>query len=110
MTDPLPGTSTTRFQWLRILASVSAVLFGVGLIVLVAAIGHCSSFGGACPADSQPLWEDDVFGSAAFGGFVAVAVPMWLARPSLQRMRLAVPVGLGAALVVGLIARSAAAG
>jgi len=95
---------------LRLFLGVSAVLFGLGLVVLVSAVGHCSAFGGACPSDPPALWDDDVFGSAAAGGFIAVAIPMWLREPTLLRLRTAMPVGLAVALLVGLLARSAAAG
>ena len=56
------------------------------------------------------LLEDDVFGRAAVGAFVAVFVPVWLAQPSVCRLRIAVPVGVATAVIIGLIARSAALG
>ena len=44
------------------------------------------------------------------GAFVAVVMPVWLAQPSLCRLRIAVPVGVATAVIIGLIARSAALG
>lgn len=108
MTDSIPERH--RYPRLRLFLGMSAVIFGLGLVVLVSAVGHCSAFGGACPSDPPALWDDDVFGSAAAGGFIAVAIPMWLREPTWLRLRTAMPVGLAVAVVVGLIARSAAAG
>lgn len=44
------------------------------------------------------------------GAFIAVAMPVWLAQPSLRRLRIAVPVGVAAAVIIGSIARGAALG
>ena len=71
---------------------------------------HCSAFGGRCPAEAPSLLEDDVFGSAAMGAFIAVAMPVLLAQPSLRRLRIAVSVGVAAAVIIGSIARGAALG
>jgi ABC-type uncharacterized transport system permease subunit len=38
------------------------------------------------------------------GAFVAVVVPVWLAQPSLCRLRIAAPVGVATAVIIGLIA------
>ena len=110
MTDLGPTRAQRRWRLLRGFAGVAAVVFGLGLVLLVSAVGHCSAFGGRCPAEAPPLFEDDVFGSAAMGGFIAFGIPVWLAQPSLRRLRVAVPVGLAAAVIIGLIARSAALG
>ncbi len=96
--------------FLRVAAIVTSVVVGVGLIVLVSALGHCSAFGGTCPAEAPPLWEDDVFGSAALGAALAVGGPVFLSQPSKRRFGLAVLWALGAALVIGFIARDAALG
>ena len=68
-----------RFRKLRVAGGVLAVLFGLGLILVVSAVGHCSAFGGTCPSDPPPLWDDDVFGTTFIGAFIASAVPTWLA-------------------------------
>ena len=106
MTD----VATRAHRRSRVLAGVVAIVFGLGLVLVVSAVGHCAAFGGRCPAEPPPLFEDDVFGSAALGGFIAIGIPVWLARPSFRRLRIALPVGLGAAVLIGLIARSAALG
>ena len=87
-----------------------AVLFGVLLILLVAAVGHCSAFGGRCPADPPPLFEDDVFGTAFMGGLVAIGIPIWLARPGWRRLGRALAIAVPLAFLIGLVARSSAAG
>lgn len=87
------------------IAIVSSVLVGLGLIAAAATLGRCDAFGGRCPADEPALLDDDVFGMAAFGAVLVVAVPFLLYRPSARRLLAAVPVGVAAALVVGLIAR-----
>ena len=99
-----------RFRRVRLALAICAVVLGAGIVLLAAAVGHCSAFGGRCPADPPPLWDDDVFGTAAMGAALAVGLPVWLVQPSVRRLRMAVPLALGAALVVGLIARSAASG
>jgi hypothetical protein len=85
-----------------------AVAVGLGMIVLAAAFGGCDAFGGTCPADRPPLLEDDVFGTAAFGAALVVAVPMFLSHPSKRRFAMAVGVGLVAAFLVGLVVSAAA--
>lgn len=44
------------------------------------------------------------------GAFIAVAMPVWLAQPSLRRLRIAVSVGVATAVIIGSIARGAALG
>lgn len=110
MTDVEPTRAQRRSRLIRGFTGVAAVVFGLGLVLVVSAVGHCSAFGGRCPAEAPSLLEDDVFGSAAMGGFIAVGVPIWLAQPSLRRLWVAVPVGLAIAVIIGLIARSAALG
>jgi hypothetical protein len=83
-----------------------AVVFGLVLIVAAWTLGRCDAFGGRCPADEPPLLEDDVFGMTAFGAFLIVAVPYFFYRPSKQRLLIALPIGIAAGLIVGLIARS----
>ncbi|MBT8201805.1 MAG: hypothetical protein HKN74_11350 [Acidimicrobiia bacterium] len=107
--NPAPP-SPARFRILRILLGVAAVVFGLLLIVVVSAVGHCSAFGGRCPADPPPLFEDDVFGTAFMGGLLAIGAPMWLARPGWRRLGLALAVAVPVALLIGLGARSSAAG
>lgn len=86
--------------------TASAVVFGSLLILAAVTIGRCDAFGGRCPADEPPLLDDDVFRMAAFGAFLIVAVPYFFYRPSTKRLLIALPVGVAAGLLFGLIARS----
>lgn len=79
------------------------------MITIAMVVGSCDAFGGSCPAERPPLLEDDVFGMAAFGSALVVAVPLFLSRPSKQRLLVAVAVGLPVALFVGLVLSSSAA-
>jgi hypothetical protein len=87
-------------------AIVVAVVVGLSMIGIAMVVGQCDAFGGTCPAESPPLWEDDMFGTAASGALLAVAVPVFLSRPSKRRFVLALVLGIAAALFVGFIARS----
>jgi len=108
------GASDRRAGPLRRLltgaAIAAAVLVGLVLVLASITLGRCDAFGGRCPADRPPLIEDDVFGFAAVGAALAVAVPVFLRRPSRQRLLRAVGYGALAALLVGLMARSSAYG
>jgi hypothetical protein len=101
---------TALWRFLRPLAIVASVVVGVGVVVIASALGHCSAFGGRCPAEAPRLWEDDVFGTAFAGAALAVGGPVFFSKPSVRRLGVAVLWALGAALVVGFVARSAALG
>ena len=88
------------------ITTASTVVFGSMLILAAVTLGRCNAFGGRCPADEPPLFDDDVFGMAAIGAFLIVAVPLFFSRPSAKRVLIALPLGLAAGLLVGLIARS----
>ena len=66
----------------RGLLSAACIVGGFGSIVIAVVFGRCSAFGDSCPAEAPPLWDDDTRRFAAIGA------------------------AAGAALVVGLIARS----
>ena len=85
-----------------------AVAVGLGMIFLAMVVGSCDAFGGTCPAERPSLLEDDVFGMAAFGTTLVVAVPMFLSHPSKRRFVMAVGVGLVAAFFVGMVVSAAA--
>ncbi|MDH4160486.1 MAG: hypothetical protein OEV62_09535 [Actinomycetota bacterium] len=91
-------------------AIVVAVCLGLGMVGLAATLGSCSAFGGRCPADAPPWYDDDVFGMAAMGAALVVAVPWFLSRPSRRRLVQALVAGAVAAVLVGLVVRSAAHG
>ena len=93
----------------RAIAAGCAVI-GLGVVVATVMAGHCSAFGGRCPAEAPPLLDDDVFWLATTGAAVAL-VPTALLVPALEARR---TVAAGAALVgaglVGLVARFAVLG
>jgi len=60
------------------------------------------------PAQRPSLLDDDVFGMAALGTALIVAVPLFVHRPSWHR--LGVAAGASAALIVGLVVTNAAHG
>ena len=91
---------------LLVIAVASAVIVGVCLMLVAVTLGRCDAFGGRCPADEPALLDDDVFGMAAFGALLVVAVPYFCYRPSKRRLLTSVPIGVAAGLIVGLIARS----
>ena len=105
MAKPVAGRARTLRRTAVGIAIISSVLVGLCLILVAGTLGRCDAFGGRCPADEPALLDDDVFGMAAFGGVLVVAVPYFLYRPSKRRLLAAVPVGVAAALIVGLIAR-----
>lgn len=103
-------TVPPRFPILRVvLGTVGGVVGGL-IVVLAVTVGHCSAFGGRCPADPPPLWDDDVFGMSFTGALIAVAVPIWLARPGWRQVAPAIATGVPAALLIALAARAMAAG
>jgi len=92
-----------------VVAAMSAAVFGLGMILLALTVGHCSSFGGRCPADRPPLLEDDVFGMSAVGAAL-VAGPMLALRRRPHRWWVALGGAIVAAFVVGFLARATAHG
>jgi hypothetical protein len=88
----------------------AAWVVGAGIILMVVLIGHCSAFGGTCPAEPVSLADDDTFRLAAMGGLVAL-VPSALLAPRLRGHRLvAVGAALVGAVLVGFVARTAVLG
>jgi hypothetical protein len=92
---------------LRVLASGAAVLAGLGLVVVVVAVGHCSAFGGTCPRQSG--FPADVFRPAALGGALAAAVPGYLREPSWRRLVRSLVIGLVVGVGIGFFAVGATA-
>jgi F0F1-type ATP synthase membrane subunit c/vacuolar-type H+-ATPase subunit K len=85
-----------------------AIVVGLGMIFLAMAFGSCDAMGGTCHGERPSLLEDDVFGMAAFGTALIVAVPIFLSHPSKRRFVMAVGLGLIAAFLVGMAASEAA--
>ncbi len=77
------------------------------VLAVAFAVGDCASFGGRCPAEPEPLLDDDVFRIAAIGGALLVAPPLLLAR---RRWYVVVSATALAAVVLGLVARAATTG
>ena len=93
---------------LRVIVGVSAVVAGALIVLVVAAVGHCSAFGGTCPRAST--LDGDVFGGAAMGAALAIGVPMWMVRPTRRRFLIAVGAAVVAGLLVGVLVLAATAG
>jgi hypothetical protein len=90
--------------WARWALGVVTALLGGGVALLVAALGHCSAFGGRCPAEPGPLLESDVFRLVA----VTIAITVWIVGWCIQPNRRGAVTGLLAGLVIGVIAGLAA--
>lgn len=101
-------------RWLRSGAAGIAVGISIvtGLVLLLGAftLGRCDAFGGRCPADPPALLADDVFGMAAFGAALLLLPVGVSRRPSGGRIVLFALAGAAIAVLVGLLARSAAHG
>ena len=104
--------SPTTARALRVVvvsATVMSAIVGAGLVLAAATLGHCSAFGGRCPADPPPPWDDDVFGMSAMGAAL-IAGPLLALRSGPRRWWIAVAGAVIAALLIGLLVRSAAHG
>jgi len=99
-----------RPRWIARLLSAVTIALGLVLVLAAIAFGRCDAFGGTCPADPPPPLDDDVFGLSALGAAIATGVPLFAFRPTPWGLGRAIAPSLGAALVVGLLARSIAHG
>ena len=102
-------TSERMLRVVGIGAAVLAAVVGAGIVLVAATLGHCSAFGGRCPADVPPLWDDDVFGMSAMGGALIVG-PLLALRRGPHRWWIAVGGAIVAAVVVGILVRAMAHG
>lgn len=102
-------TTARAARFAAVIAAVLAALLGIGMILVAATVGQCSAFGGRCPADPPPWWEDDVFGMSAMGSALVVG-PLLALRRGPGRWRVAVGGAIAAAVVIGLVVRSVAHG
>jgi hypothetical protein len=96
--------------FLRWTAAIIAILVGSGMFLLAVTVGHCSAFGGRCPAEPPALFDDDVFKSAFFGGALVTAGALMLAAKPWRRLAIVLPAALVAGFILGVLARSYAAG
>lgn len=90
--------------WLRRIVGVGTAFVGTTAAALLMWVGHCSAFGGRCPADPEPLWENDVFGSVWLIVAVTVAVVTVCMRPDRRGAVVGVVRGVVLGLLVGLLA------
>lgn len=97
-------------HWLRWIVGLGTAVIGVAATVLVTLVGHCSAFGGRCPADPEPLWDNDVFGSVWMIVAVTAAVVTFCMRPHRRGAAVGALLGLGLGLVAGLLAVAYTAG
>lgn len=95
-------------RWFRrhgfVRAAVAAVVAAGGLAVaaLTVILGHCSAFGGICPHEPPPLWENDVFGGAAFGVAVSVFAVAVAVRPDRRGLTIGAVLAVAVGGAVGL--------
>ena len=92
----------------RVVVGVGAAVVGAIVVLVVAALGHCSAFGGRCPRGSA--FDAEVFWSAASATAAAVAIPVYLYRPSTRRLVIATLVGVLVGLAVGAAVTASTAG
>ena len=90
--------------WLRWIVGVGTALVGATAAALLTWVGHCSAFGGRCPADPEPLWDNDVFGTVWMIVAVTVAVVTLCLRPDRRGAVVGVVRGVVLGLAVGLLA------
>ena len=70
-------------------------------MLATAAVGHCSAFGGRCPAPRNV--DGDVFRGAALGMVLAVGGPLWMWWPSWRGLVRALLIAALVALPVGAL-------
>ena len=88
--------------WLRWIVGVGTALVGSTAAALLTWLGHCSAFGGRCPAD--PQWDNDVVGSVSIIVAVTVAVVTICMRPDRSGVATGVVRGIVLGPIVGLLA------
>jgi hypothetical protein len=107
-TSSVPTRRSRSLQALRVVTAVSAVVVGGMIVMITAAIGHCSAFGGRCPRPST--FDGDVFGGAAMGTMLAVGTALWMRRPSWRGLLRAVVIAALVSIPVGVLVMGATQG
>ncbi len=102
--------SDRTVTWIRHTIAVGFAVVGLGAVVATIMVGHCSAFGGRCPAEAPPLLDDDVFWFAAAGAAVALVPAALLVQRFAGRAAVSVGAALAGAGLVGLVARLAVLG
>lgn len=90
--------------WLRWIVGVGTAFVRATAAALLTWVGHCSAFGGRCPSDPEPLWENDVFGFVWMIVAVTVTVVTFCMHPDRRGAVGGVVRGVVLGLVVGLLA------
>lgn len=91
-------------SWLRWIVGVGTAVVGGTAAALLTWVGHCSAFGGRCPADPGPLWDNDVFRFVWMIVAVTTAVVTLCMRPDRRGAVVGVVRGVILGLIVGLLA------
>lgn len=86
---------------LRVIVGGMGVLVGLGMVMMAYAFGHCAAFGGTCPASSS--FDGEVFRFAGMGAALAVGAPVFVSRPSRDRVVVAGISALIGGVVVGFL-------
>jgi hypothetical protein len=81
--------------------AIAAVVIGTMIVLVTAALGHCSAFGGTCANSSS--FDGEVFGSAATGTMLAVGGVLWMQRPSWRGLLRAVVIAAAVAIPVAVL-------
>ena len=103
-TDATPVLRRDRPAWrvTRIVVGVLSAVAGCLTVLVTAAIGHCSAFGGPCPSDDG--LAGDVIGGLVAGSLLAVGVPIVAARPDrVGLLRGVLAGGVVAAVIVAVL-------
>lgn len=98
--------------WAVVRGLLVAVCIVVGflMVALAALLSDCGAFGGRCPAEAPPLWDDDGVWMAGLGGALMVGPAVFLTRPSVGRLWVAIGAAAGAAVLAVFVVRSIAYG
>ena len=86
---------------LRVVSGFGSFVIGAGVVLVVAAVGHCSAFGGSCPGDSSI--DGEVFLKAGAGAALAIAGPMFARKPTKWQLPVALLSGLAGGLLIGIV-------
>lgn len=107
--DP-DGPRRGRTWWARWAVGSVTALGGFVIAVVIAAVGRCSAFRGRCPAEPEPLLQDDAFRLVAVTLAITVWVVSWCIRPDRRGAVIAFLVGLISGVLGGIVAATTAAG
>lgn len=107
---PSPQPQRGRRRWIARVVGVLAAVLGLLFVAAIVALGGCGAYGGTCPADPPPLFDDEVFLFGALGAAISTGTAVFAFRPTLQGLGRALVAAPVAALMIGLLARTIAHG